>query len=335
MQTWSCFSQASHPAVAPHSIQVNCRHQVWTQCVSLFPFLAFLLIERKNYWLVYLLWTKPLLILVLYQSIMHFLGIQFYNKHRWYNYSFSTIYINLYIFVPYYIRISKTILNANGDSSHPRLIPDLNWNDLNVLPLKTLATDFFFVNSLYFWNSHIFLLNLKFNICWSLRTVFGSILIIFFFVIEMNYTDRFPDTEYLSVPGKSLPSHSILFIDTMLDYSIFIITWYWSVVFVLYTFLKSYFAISVRLSFFLARNSVVIPGLTAFFIIVMIKKIIFGIKIFISIVAVQYYISYRYTIQWFTIFKSYTPFIVFRKYWLYSVVQYILIAYFIPKVCTY
>lgn len=227
---------------------------------------------------VYLLWTKPLLILVLYQPIMHFLGIQFYNEHRWCNYSFS-IYINFYIFVPYYIRISKTILNTNGDSSHPCLAPDFNWNDLNVLPLKTLATDFFFVNSLYLWNSHIFLLKLKFNICRRLRTAFGSILIVFFFVIEMNYTDKFPDTECPSVLGKSLPSHSISFIDTMLDYLIFIITWYSSVVFVLYTFLKSYFAISVRLSFFIARNSVVISGLTAFLNCYYLKNF-FGIKIF-------------------------------------------------------
>ena len=37
-----------------------------------------------------------------------------------------------------------------------------------------------------------------------------------------------------------------------------------------------------------------------------------------SIVAVQYYVSYRCTIYQFTIFKGYTPFIVTIKYWLYS-----------------
>ena len=33
---------------------------------------------------------------------------------------------------------------------------------------------------------------------------------------------------------------------------------------------------------------------------------------------IQYYLSYRCTIQWFTIFKDYIPFIVIIKYWLHS-----------------
>ena len=41
-------------------------------------------------------------------------------------------------------------------------------------------------------------------------------------------------------------------------------------------------------------------------------------KIFIVIVAVQYYVSYRCTIQWVVIFKGCAPFIVIVKYWLYS-----------------
>ena len=50
-----------------------------------------------------------------------------------------------------------------------------------------------------------------------------------------------------------------------------------------------------------------------------------------SIFAVQYYVSYRCTLQWFTIFKGCTTFIVI-KYWLYPpIVQYILVAYFIPN----
>ena len=35
------------------------------------------------------------------------------------------------------------------------------------------------------------------------------------------------------------------------------------------------------------------------------------------IVAVNYYLSYRSIIQWFIVFKDYTPFIVIIKYWLY------------------
>ena len=34
-----------------------------------------------------------------------------------------------------------------------------------------------------------------------------------------------------------------------------------------------------------------------------------------SIVHVQYYIIYRHTLQWFIIFKDYTPFMVIIKYW--------------------
>ena len=37
-----------------------------------------------------------------------------------------------------------------------------------------------------------------------------------------------------------------------------------------------------------------------------------------SIVDVQSYLPYRYTIKWFIILKGYTPFIVIIKYWLYS-----------------
>lgn len=66
---------------------------------------------------------KSLLILLLCQWIMRILGTRFYNKQKriLLNY-FSTIYTNFYIFFPYYIRISKTMLNNNGERSPPRLV---------------------------------------------------------------------------------------------------------------------------------------------------------------------------------------------------------------------
>ena len=53
-----------------------------------------------------------------------------------------------------------------------------------------------------------------------------------------------------------------------------------------------------------------------------------------GIIDVQYYISYKCTIYWFTIFKGFTPFIVIIKYWLYFLYYkhkdtFILIACFI------
>ena len=54
----------------------------------------------------------------------------------------------------------------------------------------------------------------------------------------------------------------------------------------------------------------------------------------LSIVDVQCCIRYRCTIQWFTIFKGYTSFIVIIKYWLYfpyCTIKPVLVTYFILR----
>lgn len=112
MQTWSCFSRALDPTAAPLSILANCRHQLWKQHFLIPICCSFLLIGRKTYCFLYIYCgPSPLLILVLYWSIMPFLGIQFYKKHRWYKlHSFSIYTIFFHIFIPYYIKSSKTML---------------------------------------------------------------------------------------------------------------------------------------------------------------------------------------------------------------------------------
>ena len=52
-----------------------------------------------------------------------------------------------------------------------------------------------------------------------------------------------------------------------------------------------------------------------------------GNNFFLSIVNAQYYKTYRCKIQWFTIFKGYTPFIIIK----FPAIQCILVAYFIHK----